>query len=133
MTGIVPLPPFPLDWRNHDEQRTSPTSITADTSAASGKEGLHEIYRKEKAAEKKATQVDFLLYVVCCTIVLVLLIVLLVKGCSGSDPLTGTWDYDSNTTYQFDGKGSGEMLLTSATYDFSLSGEGQSALYRLFK
>ena len=52
-------------------------------------------------------------------LVLVLLIVLLVKGCSGSDPLTGTWDYDSNTTYQFDGKGSGEMLLTSATYDFS--------------
>ena len=52
-------------------------------------------------------------------LVLVLLIVLLVKGCSGSDPLTGTWEYDSNTTYQFDGKGSGTMILTSATYDFS--------------
>ena len=113
------LPPFPLDCRNHDEQRTSPTNIPADAECSLRQRGLQEIYRKEKAAEKNAAQVDSLR---CCAValfVLVLLIVLLVKGCSGSDPLTGTWDYDSNTTYQFDGKGSGAMLLTSATYDFS--------------
>lgn len=81
MTGIVPLPPFPLDWRNHDEQRTSPTNIPADAEC-----GFRQSF--------------------------------------GSDPLTGTWDYDSNTTYQFDGKESGAMILTSATYDFSYQVKG---------
>ena len=57
-------------------------------------------------------------------LVLVLLIVLLVKGCSGSDPLSGTWDNNSSTIYQFDGKGNGAMLLTSATYDFSYQVKG---------
>lgn len=33
--------------------------------------------------------------------------------------LAGTWDLDSNTTYEFDGKGSGAMLLTLADYDFT--------------
>ena len=54
------LPPFPLDWRNHDEQRTSPTNIPADAECGFRQRGLQEIYRKEKAAEKKATQVDSL-------------------------------------------------------------------------
>ena len=45
---------------------------------------------------------------------------MIVKGCSGAtDALAGTWDLDSNTTYEFDGKGSGEMLLTLADYDFT--------------
>ena len=30
VTGIVPPPPFPLNERNRDEQRTSPTGIPAD-------------------------------------------------------------------------------------------------------
>lgn len=46
------------------------------------------------------------------------------QGKGGSDPLTGTWDYDGDTTYQFDGKGSGAMILTSATYDFSYQVKG---------
>ena len=60
MTGIVPLPPFPLDWRNHDEQRTSPTDIPADTECSFRQRGLQEIYCKEKAEEKKVAQVDSL-------------------------------------------------------------------------
>ena len=53
-------------------------------------------------------------------IVIIVAIILIVKGCSGAtDALAGTWDLDSNTTYEFDGKGSGEMLLTLADYDFT--------------
>lgn len=29
--GHSPAAALPLDWRNHDEQRTSPTNIPADT------------------------------------------------------------------------------------------------------
>ena len=52
--------------------------------------------------------------------VIIVAIILIVKGCSGAtDALAGTWDLDSNTTYEFDGKGSGAMLLTLADYDFT--------------
>ena len=42
----------------------------------------------------------------------VLIIVLICKGCSGrTDALAGKWDFDGTTAYEFDGKGSGAMLL----------------------
>ena len=31
----------------------------------------------------------------------------------------GKWDFDGTTAYEFDGKGSGAMLLTLADYDFT--------------
>ena len=50
----------------------------------------------------------------------VLIIVLICKGCSGRiDALAGKWDFDGTTAYEFDGKGSGAMLLTLADYDFT--------------
>ena len=36
------------------------------------------------------------------------------------DALAGKWDFDGTTAYEFDGKGSGAMLLTLADYDLSL-------------
>ena len=53
-------------------------------------------------------------------IVIVVLIVLIVKGCSGrTDVLAGTWDFDGTTTYEFDGNGTGAMVLPSISYDFT--------------
>ena len=50
----------------------------------------------------------------------VLIIVLICKGCSGrTDALAGKWDFDGTTAYEFDGKGSGALLLTLADYDFT--------------
>ena len=50
----------------------------------------------------------------------VLIIVLICKGCSGRiDALAGKWDFDGTTAYEFDGKGSGAMLLILADYDFT--------------
>lgn len=51
--------------------------------------------------------------------ILILLIVLLAQSCSGGDGLQGTWDYDGNTVYQFDGKGRGALRLPLTSYDFS--------------
>lgn len=57
-------------------------------------------------------------------VALVLIIVLLVKTYSGTDVLTGSWNYDGNTIYQFDGKGNGAMVLLSAIYDFTYTVDG---------
>ncbi len=57
-------------------------------------------------------------------VALVLIIVLLVKSYSETDVLTGSWNYDGNTIYQFDGKGNGAMVLLSAIYDFTYTIDG---------
>lgn len=60
-------------------------------------------------------------------IVIIVAIILIVKGCSGAtDALAGTWDLDSNTTYEFDGKGSGAMALPSISYDFTYKIDGNT-------
>lgn len=58
-------------------------------------------------------------------IVIVVVIVLIVKGCSGrTDVLAGTWDFDGTTTYSFDGEGSGAMVLSSISYNFTYTIDG---------
>lgn len=39
------------------------------------------------------------------------------------DGLKGTWDYDGNTMYYFDGQGKGQMQLPLSSYDFTYSTE----------
>ena len=58
-------------------------------------------------------------------IVIVVVIALIVKGCSGrTDALAGTWDFDGTTTYEFDGNGTGAMVLPSISYDFTYTIDG---------
>lgn len=53
-------------------------------------------------------------------IVVIIAIVFLVKGCSAkTDSLAGTWNLDGTTTYEFDGNGTGAMVLPSISYDFT--------------
>ena len=51
--------------------------------------------------------------------VLILSVILIVKSCSGSDVLKGTWNLDGVTVYQFDGNGHGSLNLPSNTYAFT--------------
>lgn len=52
-------------------------------------------------------------------VVLLLILILLVRGCSRGDKLEGIWDYDGNTVYQFDGKGSGQLILPMGSFEFT--------------
>ena len=55
MTGIVPLPPFPLDWRNHDEQRTSPTNIPADAECSLRYDNAIQNYKEKSLYDTGVT------------------------------------------------------------------------------
>lgn len=57
---------------------------------------------------------------------LIISIVLAFKGCSAlqKDVLAGVWDVDGITTYEFDGKGSGAMVLPSLCFDFNYTING---------
>ena len=59
-------------------------------------------------------------------ILLAVLIIVVAKSCSsggdvpnGTDVLSGTWDIDGITVYQFDGKGNGALKLPDNTYSFT--------------
>lgn len=47
-----------------------------------------------------------------------LLSVLWLSGCSTGDAFRGTWDLDGTTKYEFDGTGSGAMVLPDSSYVF---------------
>ena len=52
--------------------------------------------------------------------IVILIIVLIVKGCSGgSGVLKGKWDLDGTTAYEFNGNGSGALILPNITYEFT--------------
>lgn len=88
---------------------------------------LREEDRKHRHARKKRIQRRRRLMFggsITALAVLILLIVLLMRGCTDSGALVGTWTYDGNTTYQFDDDGSGAMKLTAISYDFIYTIDG---------
>ena len=54
-------------------------------------------------------------------ILIVLCIILFFKSCSTQNRIVGTWDYDTNTVYQFDKDGKGALLLPNENYAFTYS------------
>lgn len=74
--------------------------------------------QRNKKKEKKQKQRRMLFGgAAAALIVIVVVIALIVKGCSGrTDALAGTWD--------FDGNGTGAMVLPSISYDFTYTIDG---------
>lgn len=51
--------------------------------------------------------------------ILLLLVVLLCRSCLNKDQLEGLWSIDEITSYHFNGKGRGELILPENSYAFS--------------
>ena len=69
--------------------------------------------RRRKARIRRRLQMGILIAIL---ILIIGVIVALFLG--GGDDLKGTWSLDDVTVYQFDGNGSGAMILPNSTYDF---------------
>ena len=76
------------------------------------------IPQKHRTAQKRR-QRRLTIITVILAAVMILSIILIVKSCSGSDVLKGTWNLDGVTVYQFDGNGHGSLNLPSNTYAFT--------------
>ena len=76
------------------------------------------IPQKHRTAQKRR-QRRLTIITVILAAVMILSIILIVKSCSGSDVLKGTWNLDGVTVYQFDGNGHGSLNLPSNTYPFT--------------
>ena len=68
--------------------------------------------RKNKKGKQKMIAAAVLL------LVLIAAIVILIVHVTKRDELCGTWEYDQTTVYEFDGKGSGVLLLPQGDYEF---------------
>ena len=76
------------------------------------------IPQKHRTAQKRR-QRRLTIITVILAAVMILSIILIVKSCSGSDVLKGTWNLDGVTVYQFDGNGHRSLNLPSNTYPFT--------------
>lgn len=81
-------------------------------------ENVHnlQIENRKKRYKRKKRQQQFILVV---AVLFVVILVVVLRICFKSDKLEGTWHYDSVTSYQFDGKGGGKLILPEKEYPFS--------------
>ena len=85
-------------------------------------------YNRRVAARRKRQQRRRLLrYLVALLVLMSLIIgiVLLCKGCSTDNFITGKWDYDTVTVYRFDKGGKGALELPNGTYAFTYKTDGE--------
>ena len=86
----------------------------------------HIPQKRRTAKKRKQRRLLGISAAVLAIILLVVLIIVVAKSCSsggdapnGTDALSGTWDLDGITVYQFDGKGNGALKLPDNTYSFT--------------
>ena len=103
-----------------DAERTARTSNQTDYKRQAQSSKGRYLSPTRKTAIKRRKRQRAVIVSLLALLFVVLIIVLICKGCSGRiDALAGKWDFDGTTAYEFDGKGSGAMLLTLADYDFT--------------
>lgn len=82
---------------------------------------------RKPSRKRRRNKVNWRLIVLAAgAVLLILLTVLMLRNCSGSNPLEGTWDMDGTTIYRFDADGTGAMILPSSTYLFSYSVDAEN-------
>lgn len=136
--------PFPLSERNNqalmrqnhlqsrqvspkptDAERTVRTSNQTEYKRQAQKSKGRYLSPTRKTAIKRRKRQRTVIVSLLALLFVVLIIVLICKGCSGrTDALAGTWDFDGTTTYEFDGNGTGAMVLPSISYDFTYTIDG---------
>ena len=86
----------------------------------------HIPQKRRTAKKRKQRRLFGISAAVLVIILLAILISVVAKSCSsggdapnGTDVLSGTWDLDGITVYQFDGKGNGALKLPDNTYSFT--------------
>ena len=86
----------------------------------------HIPQKRRTAKKRKQHRLLGISAAVLAIILLAILIIVVAKSCSsggdvpnGTDVLSGTWDLDGVTVYQFDGNGHGSLNLPSNTYPFT--------------
>ena len=99
------------------QQRTATAQPSRQT-VNNRTDSRQHIPQKHRTAQKRR-QRRLTIITVILAAVMILSIILIVKSCSGSDVLKGTWNLDGVTVYQFDGNGHGSLNLPSNTYAFT--------------
>ena len=80
----------------------------------------HITQKRRKAKKCKQHRLLGISAAVLAITLLAILIIAVAKSCSiGTDVLSGTWDLDGITVYQFNGKGNGSLKLPDSTYSFT--------------
>ena len=99
-------------------QRTAQTSRQTVNDRAYPRQHMPQKHRIAK--KRRQRRLLGISATVLAIILLAVLIILIAKSCSTSeDLLSGTWNLDGITVYQFDGKGNGSLNLPVNTYSFT--------------
>lgn len=80
------------------------------------KERMRRLQKRKRAKRRKMIAIS--IFTVAAIAVLIAM-VLIIKSLFSPDELKGTWSLDEATSYQFDGKENGAMLVSESEYKFT--------------
>ena len=81
--------------------------------------GKRTIERKKKNSRKNRILVLFIFLIIFIISSILLINNLIQKNKAKTDNLIGLWDIDGNTKYEFNGKGTGNLIIPQGEYSFS--------------
>lgn len=89
------------------------------------KDETERVKRCNRRRKRVQRQIYMAFGVAVLLLIISVILIFTVRGCrAGTNSLTGKWDLDGTTTYKFDGKGNGAMVLPSVSYDFTYTING---------
>ena len=95
--------------------------------SGAGKNGRGRYLNQEKTqARRRRKKKSSVKYAVLAVLLIAAVLLVLLRGCVGGDILKGQWSIDTVTSYSFDGRGNGSLILPEKEYAFRYELEGDS-------
>lgn len=108
-----------------DEKQKSSSSQQSVRRELTREERMRRLQRKKLAKRRKAIAISIFTVT---AVIVVIVMVLMIKSLFGPDELKGTWSLDEATSYQFDGKENGAMLVSGTKYKFTYDIKGKKLI-----
>ena len=108
-----------------DEKQKSSSSQQSVRKELTREERMRRLQRRKRAKRRKAIAISIFTVA---AVVVVIVMVLKIKSLFGPDKLKGTWSLDEATSYQFDGKENGAMLVSGSEYKFTYDIKGKKLM-----
>ena len=108
-----------------DEKQKSSSSQQSIRRELTREERMRRLQRKKLAKRRKAIAISIFTVT---AVIVVIVMVLMIKSLFGPDELKGTWSLEETTSYQFDGKENGAMLVSGSEYKFTYDIKGKKLM-----
>ena len=108
-----------------DEKQKNSSNRQSPRRELTREERMRRLQKRKRAKRRKMIAISIFTVV---AVAVLIAMVLMIKSLFSPDELKGTWSLDEATSYQFDGKENGTMLVSGSEYKFTYDLKGKKLL-----